>query len=484
MRTQLKAEPPTNRTGLPDQLKSGVENLSGLSLDDVKVHYNSAKPAQLNALAYAQGADIHVAPGQEKHLPHEAWHIVQQKQGRVKPTMQMKTGTPINDEDHLEREADRMGSKAMQMYPGNSSALQPQQAEADGQSLRTIDSSAGVAQRVRGGLEFTEDTAVMDSFPTPAAPAAAPPVAPLGGGLPAAPGVARSELWNIHGAQVSCFLTAGPPPGRRGGKLTLMTSGQVALTNDERSAEWIITRHGTNVSIQAMRDNMNADLTLLFAMRTGLVDNVNRLQAAHAGQTVVLAPGNVAMLHAAPDPQGVFVYVPGTSRGKAQITIQYNKSETIKRINLLNASKFLTGTKVAPEENVSRVTGAESAAVRAQDLAGTTQLLQRQRTVGAACRNIESNSGRARRGLPDPAADRFDQIDGFERCPGDNHGPLRGAGRRGAGEKSSAILSQVPARRILESCRSPGHQPGEYGPPARGDQSNGRGRCAAFLQCR
>lgn len=78
-----------NQTGLPNQLKSGVEALSGQSLDDVKVHYNSSQPAQLNALAYAQGADIHVAPGQEQHLPHEAWHVAQQKQGRVQATTEM-----------------------------------------------------------------------------------------------------------------------------------------------------------------------------------------------------------------------------------------------------------------------------------------------------------------------------------------------------------------------------------------------------------
>jgi len=57
---------------LPDNVKHGVESLSGISMDDVKVHYNSAKPAQLNAHAYAQGTDIHLASGQEKHLPHEA----------------------------------------------------------------------------------------------------------------------------------------------------------------------------------------------------------------------------------------------------------------------------------------------------------------------------------------------------------------------------------------------------------------------------
>jgi hypothetical protein len=101
-----------NDTGLPDNLKSGVENISGMSMDDVKVHRNSDKPAQLNAHAYAQGTDIHLGPGQEKHLPHEAWHVVQQKQGRVKPTTQLKEKININDDDALEKEADVMGAKA------------------------------------------------------------------------------------------------------------------------------------------------------------------------------------------------------------------------------------------------------------------------------------------------------------------------------------------------------------------------------------
>lgn len=94
---QLKEETAKpNNTGLPDNLKTGIESLSGMSMDNVRVHYNSSQPAQLNALAYAQGTDIHVAPGQEQHLPHEAWHVVQQAQGRVQPTMQMKDGVPVN----------------------------------------------------------------------------------------------------------------------------------------------------------------------------------------------------------------------------------------------------------------------------------------------------------------------------------------------------------------------------------------------------
>ena len=107
-----------NNTGLPDNLKTGVENLSGYAMDDVKVHYNSDKPVQLNAHAYAQGTDIHLAAGQERHLPHEAWHVVQQKQGRVKPTMQMKGGTQVNDDQGLEREADVMGEQVVSTNVG------------------------------------------------------------------------------------------------------------------------------------------------------------------------------------------------------------------------------------------------------------------------------------------------------------------------------------------------------------------------------
>jgi 5-methylcytosine-specific restriction endonuclease McrA len=113
-RSASDAAPRPNHTGLPDSLKTGIESLSGMRMDSVRVHYNSAKPAQLNAYAYAQGTDIHVGPGQEKHLPHEAWHVVQQAQGRVRPTMQMKGGVPVNDDEGLEREADVMGEKALQ----------------------------------------------------------------------------------------------------------------------------------------------------------------------------------------------------------------------------------------------------------------------------------------------------------------------------------------------------------------------------------
>lgn len=101
-----------NRTGLPDSLKAGVESLSGMPLDDVRVHYNSSRPAQLQALAYTQGSDIHIAPGEERHLPHEAWHVVQQKRGAVKANTRLDNGSAINDSPSLEQEAERMGNRA------------------------------------------------------------------------------------------------------------------------------------------------------------------------------------------------------------------------------------------------------------------------------------------------------------------------------------------------------------------------------------
>lgn len=101
-----------NRTGLPAQLKAGMESVSGMDLSHVRVHYNSAKPAQLNAHAFAQGNNIHLGPGQEKHLPHELGHVVQQAKGQVKPTTQF-FGAKINDDPKLESEATAMGSQAM-----------------------------------------------------------------------------------------------------------------------------------------------------------------------------------------------------------------------------------------------------------------------------------------------------------------------------------------------------------------------------------
>jgi len=124
-----------NSNGLPFQLKSSMESMSGISLDAVKVHRNSNQPAQLKAHAFAQGNDIHLGPGQEKHLPHEAWHIVQQKQNRVEASAQTPNGININDSSALENEADEMGAKATSKNTTDS----PYQ-------LKTVDNGGQVTQ--------------------------------------------------------------------------------------------------------------------------------------------------------------------------------------------------------------------------------------------------------------------------------------------------------------------------------------------------
>lgn len=100
-----KKKSEVNRTGIPEHMKEKFENRSGYSFDDVKVHYHSERPAQFQALAYTQGSNVYIGPGQERHLGHELGHVVQQMEGRVSATGKMN-GESVNDDVRLEREAD------------------------------------------------------------------------------------------------------------------------------------------------------------------------------------------------------------------------------------------------------------------------------------------------------------------------------------------------------------------------------------------
>ena len=101
---------PLNRTGIPSPLRKQFETKSGVSLDDVRVHYNSASPARFGALAYTRGNQVHIGPGQERHLPHELGHVIQQKQGMVKPNLRINEA-PVNFDPKLEEAADSMQFK-------------------------------------------------------------------------------------------------------------------------------------------------------------------------------------------------------------------------------------------------------------------------------------------------------------------------------------------------------------------------------------
>ncbi|MBD5148521.1 MAG: DUF4157 domain-containing protein [Oscillibacter sp.] len=115
-RLQKTEEPPQqqkpNLTGIPAQTKWDLESRSGLSLDDVRVHYHSDEPAKLGALAYTQAAQVYIGPGQEGYLRHELGHVVQQKLGLVRPNERVPGGPALNTEESLERQADAIGAGA------------------------------------------------------------------------------------------------------------------------------------------------------------------------------------------------------------------------------------------------------------------------------------------------------------------------------------------------------------------------------------
>ncbi|XXX71790.1 DUF4157 domain-containing protein [Sorangium sp. So ce134] len=110
-----------NSTGIPSPVKAKMEAAFGTDFSGVRVHPRSSRATALGALAYTQGSEIHVAPGQwapetrqgQELLGHELAHVVQQRAGRVQATAQYK-GIALNDAPALEAEADAMGTRAAQ----------------------------------------------------------------------------------------------------------------------------------------------------------------------------------------------------------------------------------------------------------------------------------------------------------------------------------------------------------------------------------
>ena len=102
---------------LPSEVRAKMETAFSADFSDVRVHIGHEATA-LGAIAYTWGTNIHFAPGQynphtlqgQKLLGHELWHVLQQKQGRVKNPF--GGGVAVIQDHALEAEADRMGVKA------------------------------------------------------------------------------------------------------------------------------------------------------------------------------------------------------------------------------------------------------------------------------------------------------------------------------------------------------------------------------------
>lgn len=109
--------------GAGEPLHPGVNALmsSAFNTDFSSVRVHEGPQAQsVGALAYAQGTDLHFAPGQyqpesergRELIGHELAHVVQQAQGRVSAPAQAKASGAVNHDSSLEREADDMGARA------------------------------------------------------------------------------------------------------------------------------------------------------------------------------------------------------------------------------------------------------------------------------------------------------------------------------------------------------------------------------------
>jgi hypothetical protein len=103
---------------MPAAVQHKMERAFGFDFSAVRIHHDD-QARSVGALAFAQGTDLHFAPGQyapqsqagQAVLGHELAHVVQQAAGRVRAPAQALGGA-INDDPELEREADRKGARA------------------------------------------------------------------------------------------------------------------------------------------------------------------------------------------------------------------------------------------------------------------------------------------------------------------------------------------------------------------------------------
>lgn len=103
---------------LPAPVRAQMERSFDADFSGVTVH-EGGHVAQLGAEAYAQGDEVHMAPGKldpaseggRALLGHELAHVVQQRQGRAQAPRQHK-GMPVLADAGLEAEADAAGERA------------------------------------------------------------------------------------------------------------------------------------------------------------------------------------------------------------------------------------------------------------------------------------------------------------------------------------------------------------------------------------
>lgn len=85
--------PESSGKAIEPQVKDAMEKSFGADLSKVRIHKDAPASETMGARAYTNGANIYFAPGQyapdtqvgKQLLGHELTHVVQQRQGTIKP---------------------------------------------------------------------------------------------------------------------------------------------------------------------------------------------------------------------------------------------------------------------------------------------------------------------------------------------------------------------------------------------------------------
>jgi hypothetical protein len=152
-------------TPLAEGVRRHMESSFGADLSDVRVHTDSSA-ATMGAAAFAQGNDIHFAPGRfdgdsesgRALLGHELAHVLQQRAGRVAGAQ--GKGDALNRDTSLEAEADDLGSRAARgekvQVPGAPATASSARGASVRQGYILYTSGAGRYQyQTHGGATFT-----------------------------------------------------------------------------------------------------------------------------------------------------------------------------------------------------------------------------------------------------------------------------------------------------------------------------------------
>jgi hypothetical protein len=80
----------TSTNKLPEEVQTKMENSFGQNFSNVNIHKDSSSAKDINAKAYAQGTDIHFAPGEynphskegQELIGHELTHVCSRDRGK------------------------------------------------------------------------------------------------------------------------------------------------------------------------------------------------------------------------------------------------------------------------------------------------------------------------------------------------------------------------------------------------------------------